>query len=54
MDDTPSLLSEWYAKSFMDATSKFHMRESYVIKSQSRYPDTPMYMEALSGKNADE
>ena len=30
------------------------MRESYVIKYQSHYPDTPTYMEALSGENAEE
>ena len=30
------------------------MRESYVLKSQSHNPDTPTYMEALSGENAEE
>ena len=30
------------------------MRESYVIKSQGRYPDTPMYMETLSGEHLEE
>ena len=30
------------------------MRESYVIKSQIYYPDTPIYTEALSGENTDE
>ena len=30
------------------------MRKSYVSKSQSHNPDTPNYMEALSGENIDE
>ena len=30
------------------------MKESYVIKSQSYDPDTPTYMEALSGENSEE
>ena len=30
------------------------MRESYVLKTQSHNPDTPNYMEALSGENTDE
>ena len=30
------------------------MREYYVLKSQIHDPDTPMYMEDLSGKHADE
>ena len=30
------------------------MREYYVFKSQSHNPDTPKYMEALSGENMDE
>ena len=30
------------------------MRESYVLKSQSQNPDTPTYMENLSGENAEE
>ena len=32
----------------------FHMREYYVLKYKSHDPDNPMYMEALSGKNAEE
>ena len=32
----------------------FHMREYYVIKTQRRDPDTPMYMEALSGETSEE
>ena len=31
----------------------FYMIESYVLKYQSRDPDTPTYMEALSGENAE-
>ena len=30
------------------------MRESYALKTQSQDPDTPMYMEALSGENSEE
>ena len=37
----------------MDTPSTFHMRESYVIKTQSHDPDTPTYMEALSSENVD-
>ena len=29
-------------------------RESYAIKTQSHDPDTPTYMEALSGENSEE
>ena len=38
----------------MDTPSTFHMRESYTLKIQSHDPDTPTYMEALSGKNPEE
>ena len=38
----------------MDTPSTFHKREYYVLKSQSYDPDTPNYMEALSGENTDE
>ena len=30
------------------------MRESYLLKYQDHDPDTPTYMEALSGENAEE
>ena len=30
------------------------MRESYALKTQSHDPDTPTYMEALSGENPEE
>ena len=53
-DDILSLLDEWDSEAFMDIPSTFHMGTSYVIKSQSHNPDTPRYMEALSGKNAEE
>ena len=49
-----SLLAEWDAEDCMDTPSMFHMRESYVLKSQSHDPDTPTYTKALSGKNAEE
>ena len=49
MDDILSLLAEWDAEDFTDVPSKFHMRESYALKSQSHDPDTPTYMESLSG-----
>ena len=52
-DDILSLMDDWDAEDCMDTQSMFHMRESYVIKTQSHDPDTPTYMEALSGKNSD-
>ena len=48
-DDTLYLIAEWDEGDFMDTSSEFHMRESYVLKSQSHDPDTTTYMEALSG-----
>ena len=36
----------------MDTPSTFHMRESSALKTQSHDPDTPTYMEALSGENS--
>ena len=53
-DKIPSLLDEWYVEYCMGATSIFHMREYYVLKFRSHDPDTPTYMEALSGEHADE
>ena len=47
-------MAEWDEEDCMDTTSKFHMRYSYVIKSQSHDHDIPTYMEALSGENAEE
>ena len=38
----------------MDTPSKFHMRESYVLKSQSHDHDTTTFVETLSGENLDE
>ena len=49
-DDILSLLAEWDAEDFMDTLSTLHMRESYDLKTQIHDPDTPTYMEALSGK----
>ena len=48
------LLAERDAEDCIDVPSTFHMRESYVINYQSHDPDTPTFMEALSGENADE
>ena len=50
MDDILLLLAEWDLEYCMDTPSMFHMRESYVLKTQRHDPDTPTYMEALSGK----
>ena len=47
-------MAKWDAESYMDTLSKFHMRESYDLKSQIHDPDTTEYMEALSGENTDE
>ena len=47
-------LDEWDAEDFMDTPSTFHMRKYDVLNSQSHNPDTSMYMEALSGVNAEE
>ena len=52
-DDILSLLAEWYAEDCMNMPSTFHMRESYVLESQSHNPDNLTHMEALSGKNAE-
>ena len=43
MDDILSLLAEWEAE-----------REYYAIKTHGHDPDTPTYMEALSGENSEE
>ena len=48
------LLAEWDEEDCMDTLSTFHMREYYDLKTQSHYPDTPTYMEALSGENLEE
>ena len=50
MDDILSLLAEWDAEDYMDTPSTFHTRESYALKTQSHDPDTPTYMEELSGE----
>ena len=46
-DDILLLLAEWDSKDFMDTPSTFHIREYYVLDSQSHNPDTAMYMEDL-------
>ena len=53
-DDILSLLAEWDAEDCIDTPTTFHTRESYALKNQSHDPDTPTYMEALSGKNLEE
>ena len=53
-DDTLYLIAEWDEGDFMDTSSEFHMRESYVLKSQIHNTDTPMCTEALSGENTGE
>ena len=53
MDDIVLLLAKWDAEYCMDTPSTFHMRESYVLKSQIHGPDTPTYTEALSGENSE-
>ena len=40
-DDILGLMAQWDAEYCMDAPSTFHMRESYVIKSQRHNPNTP-------------
>ena len=50
-DEIISLLAEWDADYCMDMPSAFHMRESYVLRTKIHDPDTPTYMEALSGEN---
>ena len=54
MDGIILLLAEWDAEYCMDTPSTFHIRKSYVVKSQSHDPDNPTYMDALSGENAEE
>ena len=53
-DDILSLLAEWDVEECLDTPSRFHMRESCVLKSKSHYTDTPKYTEALSYENAEE
>ena len=53
-DDIQSLLDEWYEEDLMYTPKKFHMRESYVLNTQSHDHHTPTYMEALSGESSEE
>ena len=53
-DDILSLLVEQDIEDCMDTPSTFHIIESYALNTQGHDPDTPTYMEALSGKNAEE
>ena len=52
-DEILQLMDEWDGEDCMDTPSTFHMRKYEVLKSQSHDPDTPKYMEALSGENTD-
>ena len=54
MDEILSLLAEWDAEDCMDTSSMFYMRKYYALKTQNHDPDTPTYMEALSGENQEE
>ena len=47
-------MAELDAEDCMDTPSTFHTRESYALKNQSHDPDTPTYMQALSGENSEE
>ena len=47
------LLGYWNTQYCMDVTSIVNMRSSYYIKSHIQNPDTPMYMEALSGESVE-
>ena len=53
-DEILLLLAELCAEYFIQTPSMFHMREYYVLKSQSHDPDTKMYKEVLSGENTEE
>ena len=53
-DDITLLLAEWDTEDCIDTPSTFHMRESYALKTQIHDPDTPTYMEAISGENLEE
>ena len=52
--DILSLLAEWDAEDCMHTPLIFHTIEYYVLKSLSHDPNTPTYMEALLGENAEE
>ena len=54
MDDILSLLDEWDEEDCMNTPSAFHIRGSYALKTQIHDPDTPTYIEALSGENLEE
>ena len=43
-NDILLLMAEWDADDCIDMPSTFHMRESYVPKSQINDPDTTTYM----------
>ena len=47
-------MAELDAEDCMDTQSNFHMRKSYVLKSQNHNPVTPKYKEDLLVENTDE
>ena len=53
-DNIISLLDELDTEDCMDKPSTFHMKEYYFLKTQSHDPDTPTYMEALTGEKPEE
>ena len=52
-DDILSLLDHYDAEYCMDTPPTSHTKYSYVQKSQIHDLDTPTFMEALSGENAE-
>ena len=53
-NDILLLLAKCYTEDCMDTPSTFHTRNYYVLKSQIRNPETPTYMEDLSGEKLEE
>ena len=48
-DEILYLMGAWDVEDCMDSTPSFRISESSSLRYQSNYPDTPTYMEALSG-----
>ena len=53
-NDILSFMADWDIEYCMYTPSTFNMREYYFSKSQIHNPDTPTYMEDLSGENLEE
>ena len=53
-DTIPLSLTDWESKYFMKAPLTLCIREPNDIESKSLDPDTPTYMEELSGEYANE